>query len=203
MAIDLDTPISWQTVEDALYDWVHNVLGINVQWANQAEPQSEYPFVLLSIEGPTEIGTGDEKRISEKLDDVGAGLDLFEYEHRGQREITFEAQINVGPPQNQDPRCHGKALASKLLASLNLQEYWIPLDTAGLSVIAPLPITDASLTVADMFIDRRVFEVRFGLASSVTEDIEIIQKAEVTGTVSGTFDGNPLTVGPIDIDSTV
>lgn len=197
------TPIPWRTVENALSDWVHDVAGIEATWENQSAPQPAYPYAALNIlTGPTELGTGDEKRLSEKTKPDGSGLDLWELETRGQREITFTCQINVGPKGSNNPDCHARALATRLLASLDLEEFWRPLDTAGISVIQPLPITDLSLVVANDFIDRKVLEVRFGLASSVVEDIEIVEKAVVEGEVTKP-DNSTLTVGPITIDSTL
>jgi len=199
MAVDISTPINWQTVENALYDWVSEVTGINVQWADQADPQASLPYALLSITGPTEIGTGDEKRVTELTDSAGQGLDRYTQEHRGQREILVEIQVNTGPPDNENPLCHSRHLAGRLQASLNIEAFWRPLDEAGLGVISYNPLTDASINVADFYLDRKVLEVRFTLASSVIEDIEIISKAEVTGTLENGFSRN---VGPIDVDST-
>lgn len=197
MAFDISQPIAWQTVEDALATWVITVLGIEVAWANQAEPQPPYPFAMLNIAGPGVIGVGDEMRTREK-----SAPDTWESEARGQREITVSVQIDVGPLEGNNPLAHARHLATQLVASLSLETFWRPLDAAGLSVIGPLPVTDLSLVVANRFTDRKLLEIRMGLASSVTEDIDVIEKTTIDGTVSK-VDGNTLTVGPLDIDSTV
>jgi len=200
MAIDIQDPISWQTVEDAIYDWVTRVTEVNAQWADQADPQTDLPFCLLSIDGPTEIGSGDEKRVAEKLGSTGLPTGLYEMEHRGQREITVEVQINAGPPNNEDPSCYSRALGTRLQSSLNMEAFWRPLDNAGLAYIAYNPLLDASLNVADLYVDRKILEVRFTLASSVTEDIEIIERATINGELNRP-DGSVMDVGPIDVDA--
>lgn len=203
MAVRADNPIPWRTVEDALAAWVATALGIETTWQNQAEPQPAYPFAALNITGPSQIGTGDESITNQKTDGAGAPIDEYEHEARGQREIIVSIQIDVGPPDSSEPRAHGRHLATKLLASLQLQSFHEPLGVAGLSEIGPVgPIQDTSLTIANLFTDRKLLEMRFGLASSVAEDIDIIEQTTVTGTVSGLVDGGTFTVGPLDIDST-
>jgi hypothetical protein len=202
MAIDIQTPINWQTVENAIYDWVTQVTGVNAQWADQADPQTDLPFCLLSISGPIELGTGDEKRVTEKRGSTGLPTDTYEIEHRGQREITVEVQVNTGPPDNENPLCYSRALVTRLQSSLNLEEFWRPLDAAGLGVIGYNPPINASLNVADMYIDRRVLEFRFTLASSVIGDIQIIEKATIDGELTRA-DGSVMDVGPIDVDATI
>lgn len=203
MAVRIDNPIPWTTVEDALATWVASALGIETTWQNQAEPQPAYPFASLNVTGPAQIGTGDEAITNQKTDGFGTPIDDYEHEARGQREIIVAIQIDVGPPDSSEPRAHARHLATKLLSSLQLQAFHEPLGTAGLSEIGPVgPIQDTSLTVANLFTDRKLLEIRFGLASSVAEDIDVIERAEVTGTISGLVDGGTFTVGPLDIDST-
>jgi hypothetical protein len=203
VAVRAENPIAWRTVEDAIAAWVATALAIETMWQNQAEPQPAYPFATLNITGPSQIGTGDEWITNQKLDGSGTPIDEYEHEARGQREIIVSIQIDVGPPGSSEPRAHGRHLADKLLSSLQLQAFSGPLGAAGLSEIGPVgPIQDTSLTVGNLFTDRKLLEMRFGLASSVAEDIEIVERVEVTGTVSGLVDGGTFAVGPLDIDST-
>lgn len=203
MVVRADNPIPWQVVEDALHAWITAALGIEVSWLNQAEPQPPYPFVSVNITGPTQIGTGDELRTNELTDSAGAPNDTWEHEARGQREIIVAIQIDVGPPENSAPGAHARHLATKVQSSLSLEAFLGPLDIAGLAFIGFVgPIQDTSLTVANVYTDRKLLEVRFGLASSVAEDIDVIEATTVTGTVDGRVDGGTFTVGPLDIDST-
>ena len=198
MAFDVSQPIPWETVEDAIADWVVSVLGIEITWENQAEPQAAYPFATLNITGPGEIGTGDEQRTQETETDS----DEWQNEVRGQREILISVQIDVGPPDNNSPRNHGRHMATQLLASLELATFAGPLDAAGVAPFGSNPIQDLSLPIANLYTDRKLLEVRAYLASSVVEDIDVIEATTVTGEVSGRVDGGTFTVGPLDIDST-
>jgi hypothetical protein len=198
MAFDVSQPIPWQTVEDAIIDWVTTVTKLETQWLNQAEPQPAYPFAAVNIIGPSEIGTGDEIRTQEK----DPGSDKWENESRGQREITVSVQIDVGPPDSKSGKAHARHFATRLLASLSLETIWRRLEAAGLSVVAPAPIQDLSLTIANLYTDRKVLEVRFYLASSVVEDIDVIERTTVSGEVERRVAGGTFDVGPIDIDST-
>ena len=202
MSVNISSPIPWRTVEDALHAWVTAVLAIDIAWQNQAEPQPAYPFAELNITGPMMIGMGDEKRVSEKTDAAGAGTDEWQSESRGQREIIVAVQLSVGGQAGKNPSAHARHLATQLIASLGLDSFSDDLSAAGLAFIDQVaPIVDTSFVVGSDYTDRKLLELRFGLASSVSEDIDVIEEVEVTGTVTN-VDGSTLTVGPIDIDST-
>lgn len=200
MAVDLDQPIPWGAVEDAISDWVTAVTSMATHWADQAAPQPARPFVLMSIEGPIEIGVGDEKQTVEKLDSGGAGTDDWTERTIGQREITITIQVEADKASSQDPRRHARAQANRLFSSLTIDSLTLGLEGAGLAYRARNPIQDFSISIADEFVNRSAFDFRAGLASSVVEDIDVIER--VTGTGTGNTAGGDTIVVPIDIDST-
>jgi hypothetical protein len=201
MALDLDAPISWQTVEDAISDWVTSAIGLATHWADQDAPQPARPFVLLSIAGPVELGIGDEKRTVEAPNSQPAPDDLWQEQTRGEREITITVQVEVDAQSSQDPRRHARAQATRLFSSLTIDSITNTLEAAGLAYRARNPIQNFSIPIADEFVNRSAFEFRAGLASCVVEDISVIERVTGTGTISGAQDGGTISV-PIDIDST-
>ena len=200
MALDLDQPIAWGTVEDAISDWVTEVTSLATHWMDQPAPQPARPFVLLSIAGPVELGVGDEKRTEETKDAQGAPNDLWVEKTRGEREITITVQVEVDKQSSQDPRRHARAQATRLFSSLTIDSITKILEDAGLAYRARNPIQNFSISIANEFVNRSAFEFRAGLASCVVEDIDVIEEVTGTGTVTG-VDGGITTV-PFGVDST-
>lgn len=199
MTLDIAQPILWEDVETAIVDWVNEITGLVVHWADQAEPQPDRPFALLSITGPIALGLSDEKRIEE----TSPGSDEYQERSIGQKEITIEIQIEVDEESSQDPRAHARALATRLQSSLTINSVTDKLEDVGLAYREAGPITDVSIPIADKFVNRSVFEYRAGLASTIIETgdgITIIEKAQGTGTVSEKVAGGDFTV-PIDVDA--
>ena len=200
MALDIQDPIQWNAIEDAISDWVTAVLGIETHWADQNAPQPKRPFALLSIAGPMEIGTGDEKRIEETADSAPEPNDLWQQKTVGQREITTTIQIEVDKVASQDPGRHARALANRLFASLTIDSLTAGLEAVGLAYRSRNPILDFSIRIGNEIVNRSVFEYRTGLASCVVEDIEVVEGITGEGTVTKA-DGSTTTV-PIAVDST-
>ncbi len=200
MALDLDQPIAWGTVEDAISDWVTSVTSLATHWMDQAAPQPARPFVLLSIAGPIELGVGDEQRVEETKDAQGAPNDLWQQKTRGEREITITIQVEADKESSQDPRRHARAQATRLFSSLTIDSITKVLEDAGLAYRARNPIVDFSISIANEFVNRSAFDFRAGLASCVVEDIDVIEEVTGEGTVTG-VDGSITTV-PISVDST-
>jgi len=194
MALKLAAPIAWDTIEDAIADWVTDVLSIAIQWADQSEPQPTRPFASLKIQGPTIIGTTDEKRTVEKSEP-----DTWEQQTIGQREITLTVIVEAAKEESQDPLRHARALATHLQTSLQIDSITEGLEKAGLAFREVGPVLDISLTIANEFVNRASLEFRAGLASCVAEDIDVIEEIEGEGTVTKA-DGTTKAV-PIELDS--
>lgn len=202
MAVDLDQPIAWGTVEDAISDWVTAVTNLATHWSDQAAPQPARPFALLSIAGPIEIGTGDEVRIEETADSLPAPNDRWQQKIRGEREITITIQVEADKQSSQDPRRHARAQTTRLFSSLTVDSISKILEDAGLAYRSRNPIQNVSIVIANEFVNRSIFEFRAGLASCVVEDIDVIESVQGQGDVSGRADGIGTTTVVIDIDST-
>jgi hypothetical protein len=201
MAIEFENPIPWETIEAAITDWIARVLDLETVWANQAEPQAPRPFAMVSITGPVVIGLADEKRMQEKVNSSGDPINEWAQKTVGQREITIGIQIEVDRSASQDPRRHARALATRLQSSLMIDDITRDLELAGLAYREPMPVQDVSIVIGAEFVNRALFEFRAGLASTVTEDIYPIEKAELEGTIEGGADGGSFT-REIEVDST-
>lgn len=201
MTLDIEQPIPWETVEAAVADWVATVLDIEIQWADQADPQAQRPFAMISITGPVPIGLADTKTAQEKVNASGQPIDEWEQKSVGQREITISVQVEVDRESSQNPRAHARALATRLQASLTIDSITEPLELAGLAYREVSAVQDFSIVVGAEFVNRSLIEYRAGLASSVVEDISVIEEITGEGTVTGRVDGGSFTV-PIDVDST-
>ena len=176
-------PIDWEDVENALLRWFTDSTDLPcVIWGNQDAPQPLYPYgVIMIIAGPTKIGGVDETRQEALADPLPAIPALpIELLKEGPREITLSCQINVGPPDDQNPGDHSRSRMSAAQAALGLPSFIQPLREAGLAVIQELPIGDFSIQIADLWISRSQMDVRFGLISSVREKSAIIETVEIT-----------------------
>lgn len=172
----IPSPIPWQTVEDALYDWFNGVTGLATIWSEQDAPQPPYPYASINvIAGPTKVAGQDEQRITY---DGGqpAGQEVG-IEVAGLREMTLSCQIHVRQ-QDATPANHARDLMSRAQSSLGLPSVLSALQVAGLSVIEEGPVQNVSQVIEDTWIARAMMDVRFGLASSVEERTGYIAEVE-------------------------
>lgn len=176
-------PIEWEDVENALNRWFVDSTDLScVIWGNQDAPQPPYPYgVLTIIAGPTKIGGVDETR-QESIADPLPAVPAFPIEllKEGPREITLSCQVNVGPPDDNNPGMHSRSIITAAQAALGLPSFTQPLREAGLAVIQELPIAEFSIQIADLWVSRSQMDVRFGLTSSVREKSPIIETVEIT-----------------------
>ncbi len=174
-------PIEWGEVENALLRWFEDATDLCVIWGDQDAPQPPYPYAVIKIiAGPTKIGGVDETRIKAFDPEPAAPALPIELLKEGPREITLSCQINVGPPDNNNPGEHSRSLMSAAQAALGLPSFIDSLRAAGLAVIQELPIGDFSIQIADLWVSRSQMDVRFGLTSSVREESAVIETVEIT-----------------------
>lgn len=171
------SPIAWQTVEDALYDWINGVTGLAAIWAEQDAPQPPYPYASINITaGPTKVAGQDEQRITyDGGQPLGQEIGI---EVAGLRELTLSCQIHVRQ-LDATPSSHARDLMTRAQSSLGLPSVIAALAVAGLSVIEEGPVQNVSEVVEDTWISRAMMDVRFGLAASVEERTGYIKDVEM------------------------
>jgi len=171
------SPIAWDDVEDAIYDWFVAATGLATIWSEQDAPQPPYPYASLNItSGPTKVAGLDETRTTY---DVGQLLGQeIGIETAGLREITLSCQIHARQ-LDATPANHPRNLMSRAQSSLGMESFLSGLRVAGLSVIEEGPVQNVSEVVEDTWITRAMMDVRFGLAASVEERVGYIKDTEV------------------------
>lgn len=160
----------WQ----ALYDWVDNEVPIDVVWAPANAPEAGRTFVAIRA-GP--LATIMEDSHSGPDD---AGVDTI----TGDREFTFTAEV-LGPnaPEHTgggapSPKPMTFDYAESISTSLQKRSVLDTLGAAGIAFVEVLPVQDLSAIGSIDFQVRALVEVRFRIASEVTDDLNWIDTAE-------------------------
>lgn len=162
--------IAWATIEAALVAWLGAQTGRPVIVANQTGPQPEKPYVTIQMMSvPTR---SDELRMHPAPE--GEDPRDVQLEARGERQMTLA--INVYGPQGETTALE---LAEKIRGSLGLPSVLASLREVGLSFIDATPIQDLTWLQDTEYVERRQMDVRFALASSVSEVVEGIATVEV------------------------
>lgn len=184
-------PINWETIDDALFDWIVGALGFTEEhcdWANQKKPQPPYPYVILLRSGTTEEGTLDETRTStDPTKPAGQEIELLT---TGPREITLALTAHVEPcdtvglPANDT----ATALLTKAQSSLGKRSVLDALDAAGVAIIERLPVLDTSVVVNGVWISQAAMDLRLRVTSAMTERTGYIDKLEISSTFGGAKD---------------
>ncbi len=178
-------PINWETVDNALYDWITGALvGVGSIWANQNVPQPGYPYTTLLRSGTVETGTLDETR--ETTDLAQAAGEEIELETTGPREVTLTVTAHVGAcAGGYKSNDSATALLSKAQSSLGQRSVLDALDAAGVAIIERLPVLDTSVAVNGEWVSQAAMEVRLRVTSSMTERVGYIDKVELSSTIGG------------------
>lgn len=167
--------IAWAAIEAALVAWVGAQTGRPAIWANQTGPQPAMPYLTLQVVGVPTIT--DELRLHPAPD--GADPRDVEMEARGELQVTVAINVYSQQGETFDPEKTALHLAQKVRASLGLPSVLEALREVGLSFIDATPIQDLTFLQDEAFIERRQLDVRFALASSVSEVVEGIATVEV------------------------
>ena|GEM_PF-2213318 len=168
-------------IEAALVAWVATQTGRPAIWANQTGPQPKMPYSTLQIVGVPTIT--DERRFHHAPE--GADPRDVEIEARGEHQVTLSLNFFSRQGGTFDPEKTALHLAQKVRASLGLPSVLEELRNVGLSFIDATPIQDLTFLQDEAFIERRQMDVRFALASSVSEVVEGIATVEVAMNAGG------------------
>jgi len=186
-------PIEWRTAEDAMYTWITDATGLTTIWANQNVVQPKYPYASLQIiSGPTKEAGIDELRTTTDLS--AATGEEISMQTVGFRLLTLNAQIHVGPTNDNNPDAHARHLMSVAQATLNAESARSKFRVANIAVIDEGDIIDTSLVIGQEWIARASLDVRFRVSSCYTEQVGYIERVSV----DGTFDGAKQTPSPLD-----
>lgn len=156
---------------DALRNWVANQTGLTTIWMNPNAPRPAKPYATIQLISSPDIGLP----YTSEPDDTGSGT------IRIQREVTVSVQI-YEEVTNNDPRAaYLRAIA--LRDSLYLPSVRDTLATDGWGLRGIDLLADTPQQVGDGWEPRATFDARFGVAVDQTDDLGLIETAEITGTV--------------------
>lgn len=175
-------PISWETVENGLYEFFAACTNLPISWEDQKAPRRSYPYGTLHIlSGPHVLGM-DETRV--ETVSSPAPIKPGKLILCGSREMVVSFRVFC-TPNSISPSSHARAFASVIVAALSLPIYSDILRDAGVSVRAIMPLTLPDQQIADAWVSRAVVDVRFGLSSNIEQQIDVIETVHIKAVGDG------------------
>ncbi len=157
-------------IEDALYDWVFDVLNIKVIHADQNAPKPKTSYALIKIVSLPYIGHPDTN--SSLLGDDSADV---EFSYLG--DLFISINIYYGGAWD---------YANTLKKSLERTKVSESLFADGLGYHSSTAVKKLPQEINKQFIERSQFDVTFYLRTADdVENIETIQKIEITNEIDG------------------
>lgn len=164
-------------IERAVVRWLEGVTVHPVRVANQTAPRPAYPYVTVQLGGLVSVGPGGIRQHTD-LDREGEEVEL---QVRGERQLTVSVNVYAQqrPGKPYDPTQGALSLAEGIRASLGLPSVLATLREAGLSFIDSTPVQDLTWLQDTDWVERRQMDIRFGLASVVSERVGYIATVDV------------------------
>jgi hypothetical protein len=156
---------------DAIRQWVANQTGLTTVWLHPDAPRPDKPYATVQVLSSPDIGLP----YTSKPDPEGQGT------IRVQREVTVSVQV-YEEVSNPDPRS-AYLRAIDLRDSLYLPSVRDSLAVDGWGLRGIELLADTPQQVGDGWEPRATFDARFGVAVDLTDDLGLIETAEITGTV--------------------
>lgn len=177
-------PIDWETIEDAIYDWLtgavegFSAIVPEAIWENQNIPQPAYPYASLLVTSHTKEGGRDEIRASyDAARPLGQEIELLA---TGPVQFTLALSFHVDAAQGgNESASRARSLAAKAQASLGLPAVIDHLGAAGLSIVAEEGVVDTSVVINGEWLSRATIDVRLRTASQMTQRLGYIDKVEL------------------------
>ena len=178
-------PVSWTAINNALHAWIVSALSIaaaRVIWAKQNLPQPAYPYIVLGHDGLATEGTLDEKIATTDLEQpAGEEIELLT---TGPREFTLRVTAHVDQGTGAyDSDAQATALLTRAQSSLGQRSVLDGLSAGGVAMIERLPVLDTSVVVNGEWSSQAALDVRFRVASQMTERIGYIDKVQLSSTI--------------------
>jgi hypothetical protein len=147
--------------KEAIYDWLHEALSINVVFANQNIEQEAKPLAIVGVVFPR---THANMRPDKKRD--GTTTNILKFHET----CTLSIMIK----DNKDALVY----ANIIERSLHTNNVKTMLKAVGLFFRYTEPIVHNSVELSDKLESTAIIDVRFGLASEITEERDIIEEVE-------------------------
>ena len=174
----LESPIAWQPIEDALYDWMSGATGITVIWTNQDRPEPPFPYVTLKrLSGPTSAAPVAELVEKTNLDnDPGEEIEQSWY---SDDEFFVSCQCRTGSDSPGQNAQHYLESAAAALQKLTVRD---AIRSAGAVIVEPESVLDLDAIVGASWTSGASLDVRFRVLATVTEKTGYIDTIGVEAT---------------------
>ncbi len=156
-------------VENAIYDWINGLLGLQVIFAHPNAPRPKTSYVLINIFDINQNGT-PETDSTLLVDDSTDNI------YSAQKEYSIS--INTYYSGAYQSAADIRNSLSKLLTQEQLY-------TAGLGYLMSGNIQKLTEEIDKEFEERAQFDIFFSVRSQATENIEAIKKIEINNTTIG------------------
>lgn len=172
--------IDWQIIDRALVTWASGQADLpreSVLFMDQKKTQAQYPYVTLKrIAGPVRDNGLTDNRVSEKYTNTN-NREMLKVTVSGARQFTVSVQAYSERYAN--PNLDAVAILSTLQSSLELEGVLEQLATdADLTLVEAGDVLDTSYVVGGEWVSRATMDVRFRVASVLTEDVDFIESVE-------------------------
>ena len=172
--------IDWQIIERALVTWVAGQADLprtSVLFMDQKKTQPQYPYATLKrIAGPILDNGLTDNKVSEKQ--TIDGREMLHVTVSGARQFTVSVQTYT--ERHADPNLDAVAILTTLQSSLELDAVLEQLAAdADLTVIEAGNVSDTSYVVGGEWTSRASMDVRFRVASVLTEDVDFVDSVDM------------------------
>lgn len=181
-------PVDWDTIDNAIYDWLVDLLEVPVINEQQAIPQPQYPYASWLRASEVDEGGVDEKRqrtldADDKVvgEDPTAGDPVINEEANYQPiQFTVTVQVHVDFTHGgSDSGRDAFWMCSKIRRSLGMTTVVDRFRVAGLSIIRPEALQDLSAEENGGWVSRAAVDVLFRTAAMMTERIGFYDKVQL------------------------
>lgn len=172
MSAPLPSPIDWTTVENTLFTWVKNVLGLSVYVGQQNVPERPMPYITMDrLNGPVGDRYFQQSTYNQSTNDLTVITE-------GPREftVTFKASVSRNASANDD----AVALLNRLSDSHAMIATQALMEANAIALVQCNPTLDISLVVNGEYISRASLDVRFRTGSRVVERVNNFESVHIT-----------------------
>lgn len=157
-------------IEDALYDWVYGVVGVEVRFSHQDLARPTTSYVLVNIISSIPIGHEDTYSVLQPDDSVDV-----EYSGLNNLFISINSYYDGAWDRIKSLK---KSLGRVLIIG--------DLYAEGLAFTVASAVRRLPESIDRQWEERAMFDVSFNLRDSSTENIETIKKVQITNELDGT-----------------
>jgi len=184
----IQSPITWSTVENAIYDWVYTATGRTVDWSTEDRPERAYPYITLKSLGVETVAPTAEVLDKTNLANP-SGQEIVRTVAR-----DYEFTVSVQCRTSSDaPGASARYYLMAALAALDLPARRTALRTAGVMVVEAEPILDLDLAINQEWTSGASMDIRFRILGTITEKTGYIETIGVEGTFKDVDDSTIVT----------